>query len=91
MRGGLRGTTDTDYFYFFCPVCEGQEMLRILHYTINRDDPPEFSKELTPKATSDFVIAFELFCQKCELRDTVKVSNLGWQGGQLKGFPGRAI
>ena len=81
--GKLKGSTDTDYFYFFCPACEGQEILRIVHYRVNSDEAPTYAPNLHPKATRDFVIAFELHCEKCGLHDTVKISNTGWQGGQL--------
>ncbi len=81
--GKLRGATDTDYFYFFCPKCEGEEMLRILDYEVRHEEAgnPD-NAELRPKAARGFVLAFKLHCQKCGMNDFVKISNLGWQGGQ---------
>ncbi len=29
-HGKLRGATDTDYFYFFCPKCAHRQIMRIL-------------------------------------------------------------
>lgn len=34
MNGGLKGSTDTDYFYFFCPKCPDQEIMRVLDYEV---------------------------------------------------------
>ncbi len=31
-HGKLRGATDTDYFYFFCPQCPGEQILRVLEW-----------------------------------------------------------
>ncbi len=37
QSGRLRGATDaTDYFYFFCPTCPGDHLLRILDYRFTR-------------------------------------------------------
>lgn len=47
----------------------------------------EYAKEHRRKAMKDFAIAFELYCPKCKLHDFVKVSNTGWQGGELKDSP----
>jgi len=82
--GKLTGTTDTDYFYFFCPKCADTQMLQILNYIMTKDGPVEKYKEQRPKARRDFLIAFELWCPTCELHDFVKLSNTGWVGGKLK-------
>ena len=83
-HGKLTGTTDTDYFYFFCPECGDTHMLQILDYTVVRDGPVEYAKDDRPKAKRDFLLAFELFCHKCKLHDFVKLCNTGWQGGRMK-------
>jgi hypothetical protein len=82
-EGKLTGGTDTDYFYFFCPECEGKQVLQILDFDVVRDGPVEYAPENRPGAKRDFVIAFQLRCHKCGLKDFVKVSNMGWQGGQI--------
>ena len=80
--GKLRGATDSDYFYFFCPQCPGNEIMRLLDYEIRHEQPDNpYNAELSPKAANGFVIAFKLHCLKCGLTDFVKVSNAGWQGG----------
>ena len=82
--GKLIGTTDTDYFYFFCPKCGDTQILQILDYAVTKDGPVEKYKEHRPKARRDFQIAFELWCPTCKLHDFVKLSNTGWAGGKLK-------
>jgi hypothetical protein len=81
--GRLRGATDTDYFYFFCPVCPGEEILRVLDFEVRHEqaDTP-YNATLTPKSSKGFVVALKLHCQRCGLTDFTKISNLGWQGGQ---------
>jgi hypothetical protein len=84
MGGKLKGSTDTDYFYFFCPKCGDTNVLQVLDYRVIREGPVEQHMQNRPKAKKDFTIAFELWCQKCELHDFVKISNIGWAEGQLK-------
>ncbi len=83
--GQLRGATaGTDYFYFLCPKCPGEEILRVLDYEVRDEQPANpYNTELSPKAAQSFVLAFKVHCQKCGLTDFVKVSNIGWQGGSL--------
>lgn len=86
VQGGkLQGATDaTDYFYFVCPKCEDDEILRPLDYKITREEKgSKFNDELKRKAPRSFIIAFERYCEKCGFKDFVKVSNCGWQGGRL--------
>ena len=83
-NGKLTGTTDTDYFYFFCPKCGNTQVLQILDFDIVKEELAEYAKDYRSKVKKDFIIAFELYCPKCELHDFVKVSNIGWQGGKLK-------
>jgi hypothetical protein len=81
--GKLRGATDTDYFYFFCPRCPDDQLLRILDFAVTRDEPDNrFNKELSPKAVRTFYIVFKIHCQNCGLTDFVKISNDGWQSGK---------
>jgi hypothetical protein len=84
VGGCLRGATDlTDYFYFFCPACSGERLLRILDYEFTRDDKGnEYNERCKLKAARSFIIAFDIACEECGFRDCVKVSNIGWQGGK---------
>ncbi|WP_133120667.1 hypothetical protein [Methylomonas sp. Kb3] len=86
VQGGkLAGATDrTDYFYFFCPKCEGRKIMRLLDYRIceeseknSYDDLPEIKS----KSAKGFTLQFRLHCENCNYSDTVKISNTGWQGG----------
>jgi ribosomal protein L44E len=86
--GNLTGTTDTDYFYFFCPECKDRTILQITDYKVRRDGPVEYAGEDRPRAKRDFNIIFELNCMDCGFQDYVKVANTGWQGGELPGAKG---
>lgn len=88
-EGRLTGSTDTDYFYFFCPKCGDTQILQVLDYGVVHDGPVDYAKEHRKKARRDFTLAFELFCQRCELHNFVKISNTGWQGGKLSESPVR--
>jgi len=81
--GRLRGATDrTDYFYFFCPECPGDRLLRILDYQVTRDDKEnEYNASSKHKAARSFITAFEIACEECGFRDCVKISSVGRQGG----------
>ena len=85
IGGKLRGTTDTDYFYFFCPQCEGDHVMRILdyddHYPVHPNN--RYNDCFTRKAAVGFTLVFKLHCEKCNLTDFVKISNEGWQAGQI--------
>ena len=87
-EGSLTGTTDTDYFYFLCPNCEGggSHIMRILDY-YKVDEQPFKYVELRPKGQCDFIMAFELYCPKCKLRNLVKIMSGGRQGGKISDFP----
>jgi hypothetical protein len=87
-KGGLKGTADTDYFYFFCPRCPDQYIMRVIDFKIVKDGPVEYAKELSPAAHREFIIALELHCQNCGHDDFVKIANMGWQGGNIAGSPG---
>jgi hypothetical protein len=83
--GKLRGATDTDYFYFFCPHCPDDEIMRVLDYEVRQEQPGnKYNAVLSSKASKSFIIAFKLHCEKCGLTDFVKVSNIGWQAGSHK-------
>jgi hypothetical protein len=83
--GKLTGTTDTDYFYFFCPRCQDRHIMRILDYAqhIEERSGGERYPDVRPKQARDFTIAFKLYCPRCKLTDFVKVGDVGWQGRQL--------
>lgn len=81
--GKLKGATDTDYFYFFCPKCPESEILRVLDYEVRHEQAANpYNDQLKSKAAKGFTIALKLHCEKCGMTDFVKVSNLGWQGGK---------
>lgn len=83
-NGKLNDTTDTDYFYFFCPKCENTQIMQILDFGMMTEGPVEYAKVDRHRVKKDFTIAFELYCQKCKMHDFVKISNTGWQSGNLK-------
>lgn len=83
--GGLTGATDTDYFYFFCPKCPDKQIMRILKYEVREETKENrYNSEFKKKAESGFIIAFTLFCEKCQHDDITKISNVGWQSGTYK-------
>lgn len=81
--GKLKGATgETDYFYFFCPKCPNDEIVRILEYGVHAEEPENPYNELCKsKAKYGFTLVFKLHCDKCGHTDFVKISNTGWQGG----------
>lgn len=83
-KGKLRGATDTDYFYFLCPQCRDNQILRLLDYDISEalNENP-YDDQLRSKAAKGFTLAFKIYCEKCKLTDFVKLSNLGSQCGRL--------
>lgn len=82
----LRGKTDqTDYFYFLCPFCADNRIMQILDFGVTMDGPVAYDADHRSKARRDFTIAFKIYCSNCKLTDFVKVSNTGWQGGNLSG------
>jgi len=65
--GNLTGSTDTDYFYFFCPKCPDKQLMRILDYDTHveeKENPynPEFKK----KAKKAFTLVFQIYCEKLQ-------------------------
>jgi hypothetical protein len=87
IRGGkLKGSTDeTDYFYFFCPKCPDNEIVRILEYGVHEKKAENpYNEKCKSKAKYGFSLAFKIHCEKCGLTDFVKISNTGWQGGKLR-------
>ena len=83
-EGNLRGATgETDYFYFFCPRCSDNQILRILEYGIHAEQPENpYNKECKSKAKYGFVLVFKLYCENCTHADFVKISSIAWQGGR---------
>ena len=84
-RGKFRGATDTDYFYFLCPKCPGDEIVRILEYDerVSQENENDYNEQCKSKAKYGFTLVFKLYCEKCSFTDFVKISNTGWQAGQL--------
>jgi predicted RNA-binding Zn-ribbon protein involved in translation (DUF1610 family) len=82
-HGRLKGATDTDYFYFFCPNCPDLEIMRVLEYGEHeKTEDNKYNPDCKRKAKHGFTLVFKLYCEKCKLTDFVKISNLGWQGGK---------
>lgn len=82
--GGLRGATgETDYFYFFCPKCPDDEIVRILEYGVHAEEAENpYNEHCRSKAKYGFTLAFKVHCEKCGHTVFVKLGNTGWQGGQ---------
>ncbi len=85
-QGKLRGATDnSDYFYFLCPDCPDEQILRVLDYGIRAEERTNpYNEKFKNKANGGFVLAFKVHCEACHLTDFVKISNIEWQGGSLK-------
>lgn len=82
-RGKLRGATaETDYFYFFCPTCPDDQIMRVLEYGVHEEQGSNpYNGQTKSIAKFSFSLAFKLHCERCESTDFVKISNTGWQGG----------
>jgi len=80
-KGNLKGATDTDYFYFFCPKCPEQYVMRILEYDIHeyKENNP-YNDQVKIKAKNGFTLVFKLYCENCKHIDFTKISNMGLQG-----------
>ncbi len=91
VHGKLKGATgETDYFYFFCPKCPDNKIVRILEYGVHAEESENpYNKKCKSKAKYGFVLAFKLHCEKCGHTDYVKISNIGWQGGRHQDIIGR--
>lgn len=83
--GKLRGTTDEgDYFYFFCPKCPNDEIVRILEYgTHASDEKNPYNDHCKSKAKYGFTLVFKIYCENCGHEDFVKISNSGFQMGNF--------
>ena len=91
-NGKLTGKTDTDYFYFLCPECPDQQIMRVLD-AIQLDDSKldhellqsleSYNSECKSNATSHIAISFKIYCENCGLQDIVKIANHGWQCRKL--------
>lgn len=82
--GKLRGATDREgHFYFFCPKCPDDEIMRILEYGVTDEaEKNPYNDQCHSKAQYGFTQIFKLHCDKCGHTDFVRIGNLGWQGGQ---------
>ncbi len=85
-HGKLKGSTDeTDYFYFFCPTCNDNEVLRILDYGVHaKESIKQYNAQCKSNAIYGFTLVFKLYCEKCGYNDFIKISNTGRQGGNFK-------
>jgi hypothetical protein len=83
--GKLQGSTaETDYFYFFCPKCPDNRILRILDYDQHGEESENpYNEQFKKKAKRGFALVFHIYCENCKHEDFVKISNTGWQGGTL--------
>jgi len=85
MGGKLKGQTDSDYFYFKCPECKS--VLRVIDVGILSfsDEHPTckfVEQRHNKKLKKIFTVKLKLYCPKCKLKDIVKISNIGWCGGE---------
>jgi len=92
-RGKLKGATgETDYFYFFCPKCPDNEIVRILEYGVHSEETENpYNKECKSRAKYGFTLVFKLHCEKCGHTNYVKVSNTGWQSGSHEDVLARVV
>jgi len=76
VKGGrLKGRTGkSDYFFFLCPNCDGEQVMRILNYEF-RDVSSPLQREEGKKPTQHFNLAFHLYCPHCQFEDFVKIDN----------------
>jgi len=73
--GKLKGATgNTDYFFFICPKCEGDQTMRVMEYTARTPAPPVERTE-RKKPTRYFNLAFRLYCPVCQFEDFIKIDN----------------
>ncbi|RKU24567.1 hypothetical protein C6497_17240 [Candidatus Poribacteria bacterium] len=93
-RGKLTGMTDTDYFYFLCPECPDEQIMRILdaiqldklepdHEQLTMEQLKAYNDSCKSNAKSHIGISLKIYCENCRLTDIVKISNTGWQEGKL--------
>jgi len=88
VSGKLKGSTvGSDYFYFFCPKCPDDQILRVLEYGIHEEsDTNAYNADCKSKAKYGFTLAFKLYCEECGFKDFVKLSNTGYQMGSAGQF-----
>lgn len=95
MGGKLTGKTDTDYFYFLCPQCPDQQVMRVLDAIqldkLKPDHKNEMIKQLEnynrqckSNTKSHIAISFKIHYENCGMTDIVKIANHGWQVGKLQ-------
>ncbi len=84
-EGKLKGTTcSTDYFYFICPECDDNQIMRVLEYEVRvHKEDNEYNEFFKKNATDGFTLAFHIHCEKCGLDDFTKISNIGLQQGDI--------
>jgi hypothetical protein len=80
-NGKLHGRTGmTDYFFFICPKCENNQVLRILEYEFRNGVKTERNEKKKPQEF--FTLAFHIYCPNCQLEDFIKIDN-SHQSGAL--------
>jgi hypothetical protein len=83
--GKLRGRTgQTDYFFFICPKCPGEQVMRVLEYTLR--DSPTVERPEKKRPTEHFNMALHLYCPNCQHEDFIKIDN-NHQAGSLTALP----
>lgn len=74
VGGKLTGKTGkTDYFFFLCPKCEGEQVMRILDYDLRKGLSTERNESKDRKQVLN--VAFHLFCPVCQFEDFIKIDN----------------
>ena len=79
MDGGVRGKTDTDYFYFLCPKCRGVLQWHLLHFFVGPSDYPEKRE----RGIKEEHLRVEIRCAHCKLVGYIKINNDCWQDGKI--------
>lgn len=73
--GKLRGRTGhSDYFFFLCPKCPDDQIMRILEHEF-RDPCPPVPRQESKRPAEYFNLAFHLYCPNCHFEDFVKIDN----------------
>jgi hypothetical protein len=73
--GRLTGATGgSDYFFFRCPKCPDDQIMRVLEYEF-RDDAPPKERQEKKRPKQYFNLVFHLYCPHCQFEDFIKIDN----------------
>lgn len=73
--GKLGGRTGRgDYFFFLCPKCPGEQVMRVLEYEFRKAAPP-VERDEKKQPSEYFNLAFHVYCAACQFEDFIKIDN----------------